>query len=420
MNDPGVNRVSGTAAAESGDRPAAGRVLVRARRLAKSFPDAAGKWQRVAAMVRLLAGRPPAGGLDILCDIDFTVRAGESFGILGVNGAGKSTLLKIVAGVMPPSAGSIEVSGRTAALLELSAGFQADLTGLDNIRMKAALLGITPRRLKRKLDEIIAFADLGEAIHRPVKHYSSGMVVRLGFAVLAASDPDLLITDEVLAVGDESFQHKCIHWLDRYLAVGGTLLLVSHSIYQVKRLCRQALWLHGGRVRMQGDVHAVSQAYLAWHETKERTTDLAQRRIDPLRYQVLAARILNGRGESIETLPIGGTLVVEADLSSPDGAMPIAGIGITRSDGVPVYGVAADHDKAHGVRVGDIWRYRLVYPSCSLLPGQYRIQVHAFDPPGIRLMDSVEYPLAVSGQARELGVVRLAHRWEVPDESPGA
>jgi len=404
------------AAAEPGDHPAPGRVLVRAQGLAKSFPDAAGKWQRLQAMFRLLAGRRLAGGLEILRDIDFTVRAGESFGILGVNGAGKSTLLKIVAGVMPPSAGEIEVRGRAAALLELGAGFQADLTGFDNIRMKAALLGISPRRLKRKLDEIIEFADLGAAIHRPVKHYSSGMVVRLGFAVLAASDPDLLITDEVLAVGDESFQHKCIRWLDRYLADGGTLLLVSHNIYQIKRLCRQALWLHDGGVRMQGNVHAVAQAYLAWHETKERAAGPALHRLDPSRYQVMAARLLDGRGRAVDTLPLGETLVVEADLTSPDGAMPIVGVGITRSDGMPVYGVAADHDQARGVRCGERWRYRLVYPSCPLLPGQYRVQVHAFDPPGIRLMDTVELPLAVSGQARELGVVRLAHRWEMPED----
>ena len=169
----------------------------------------------------------------------FELTRGESLGVIGENGAGKSTLLKIIAGVIQPTRGTVAVNGRVGALLELGSGFHPDYTGLANIDLAAALLGLTPREIAAKRDEIIAFADIGEHIHDPIKHYSSGMVVRLGFAVATALAPDVLITDEVLAVGDESFQKKCIAWMERYLADGGTLLLCSHSMYHVQKLCRE-------------------------------------------------------------------------------------------------------------------------------------------------------------------------------------
>jgi lipopolysaccharide transport system ATP-binding protein len=160
---------------------------------------------------------------------------------IGENGAGKSTLLKIVAGVIEPTRGRITVGGRVGALLELGSGFHPDYTGLANIDLAAALLGLVPAEIAEKRDEIIAFADIGEHINDPIKHYSSGMVVRLGFAVATTLAPDVLITDEVLAVGDESFQKKCVAWMENYLAGGGTLLLCSHSMYHVQKLCRSAL-----------------------------------------------------------------------------------------------------------------------------------------------------------------------------------
>src|SRR4030095_290065 len=186
-------------------------------------------------------------------------------GVIGENGAGKSTLLKIVAGVAPPTRGSVQVNGRVGALLELGSGFHPDYTGLANIDLAAALLGLAPDEIDEKRDEIIAFADLSEHINDPIKHYSSGMVVRLGFAVATALRPHILITDEVLAVGDESFQKKCIAWMEEYLSDGGTLLLCSHSMYHIQKLCRHALWLKGGRVERYGNAADVTQAYLVYH-----------------------------------------------------------------------------------------------------------------------------------------------------------
>src|SRR5947209_5180107 len=206
--------------------------------------------------------------LRALDGVSLSLEKGESLGIIGENGAGKSTLLKIICGVIKPTRGMIAVNGRVGALLELGSGFHPEYTGLANIELAAALLGLSSDEIAAKRDEIIAFADLGDHIREPIKHYSSGMVVRLGFAVATALSPDILITDEVLAVGDESFQKKCISWMERYLADGGMLLLCSHSMYHVQKLCRHALWLNKGRVERYGPSTEVTQAYLAFHEEK--------------------------------------------------------------------------------------------------------------------------------------------------------
>src|SRR5512132_2072284 len=172
---------------------------------------------RVRLVIDLLRGHGAAHVFRAVEGVSVELHRGEALGIVGENGAGKSTLLKIIAGVVKPTRGRVAVNGRVGALLELGSGFHPEYTGLANIDLAAALLGLAPSELGAKRDEIIAFADLGEHIHYPLKQYSSGMVVRLGFAVATALSPDVLITDEVLAVGDESFQKRCIAWMERYL-----------------------------------------------------------------------------------------------------------------------------------------------------------------------------------------------------------
>jgi len=242
--------------------------LVRVQGVSKFYPRVSRPGERLRAFAALLAGRQSREGAEVLHDVSLEVLRGQSLGIIGENGAGKSTLLKVLTGVISPSRGTVEVNAPVAALLELGAGFQPEFSGIDNVRMKAALLGMSARELESKLDDILAFADIGDYVYEPVKHYSSGMVVRLGFAVVSASDPELLITDEVLAVGDESFQKKCIRWIESFLERGNTLLMVSHSMYLVQKLCQRALWLQQGRVREFGEAFPVTQAYLAWHEEK--------------------------------------------------------------------------------------------------------------------------------------------------------
>ncbi|NCF63277.1 MAG: ATP-binding cassette domain-containing protein, partial [Gammaproteobacteria bacterium] len=251
--------------------------LIRLQGVSKFYPRVHRPRERLRAFASLMTGSKVREGAEVLHDISLEITAGQSFGIIGENGAGKSTLLKVLTGVISPSRGSVDVNARIAALLELGAGFQPEFSGIDNVKMKAALLGMSSGTLDRHLDEILAFADIGDYVYEPVKHYSSGMVVRLGFAVVAASRPELLITDEVLAVGDESFQKKCVRWIENFLEQGNTLLMVSHSMYLVQKLCKQALWLHEGRMKEIGDVFPVTQSYLAYHEERSAAERLQRR-----------------------------------------------------------------------------------------------------------------------------------------------
>jgi lipopolysaccharide transport system ATP-binding protein len=236
------------------------------------------------------------------------------------------------------------------------------------------------------------------------------MVVRLGFAVATALRPDVLITDEVLAVGDESFQKKCMAWMERYLAEGGTLLLCSHSMYHVQKLCRHALWLDHGRVERYGPAIEVTQAYLAWHEEKSgnaaprpelRTGD------GPDVHRVKSLALEPG-----EFIAMGRPLVVRGEAYSPDGRAPVVLVGIVRADGTPVYGVATDMDGVAPAKGADgRYEFTLSLPSLALLPGKYAVRAHALDPEGLYLFDHVEVPLTVTGESRELGLVRLEHEW---------
>lgn len=389
--------------------------LVEAIGLGKRYPVVGRRGDRLRALADVLRGRPVQRTTTVLDGVDVIVRSGESLAIIGENGAGKSTLLKLVTGVLTPSAGTVSTRGRIGALLELGAGFHPEYSGRDNVRMAAALHGLSGRALDEKMPEIEAFADIGRYLDEPVKHYSSGMVVRLGFAVIAAVKPDLLITDEVLAVGDESFQKKCIRWLDGYLADGGTLLLVSHSMYHVQKLCRRALWLREGRVEALGEVFDVTQRYLAWHERRsaaEAASESVAARGE-LPYGVLGVALNGERGQAPVSIGMGGRLAVDVELSSHDDRAPVLALGLVRVDGTPVYGVSSEMDGARAKRLGPgRYGYRVDFGPLDLLPGGYALRVHPLDPEGVRLFDTVERAITVHGESRELGLVRLPHRWE--------
>ncbi len=352
-------------------------------------------------------------GTDVLRHISFEIERGQSLGVIGANGAGKSTLLKILTGVMAPSTGTLQATGTISALLELGAGFEPEYSGMENLRMNATFLGLKKQQIDDRLDDILAFADIGEAIHEPIKHYSSGMVVRLGFAVVASVKPDLLITDEVLAVGDESFQKKCIRWVEGYLADGGTLLMVSHNMYQVQKLCRHAMWLESGRVRQYGDVFDVTQSYLAWHERKDAAETQGRPGPEQNICRLNSVRLDPREAEAGPTvIQQGDALRVDLRLTSPDARPPVALVGLVRADGTPVYGVATDHDdiKPTQTPAGD-FAVRLEFPELPLLPGGYVVRAHAMDPEGLRVTDTVEQEFTVRGRTRALGLVKLPHRW---------
>jgi len=380
--------------------------------VSKHYPRVGQSGARWAAFWGLLTqGRREAGN-PVVEALSFAVSQRESLAIIGANGAGKSTLLKMISGVLQPSAGNIARSGTMAALLELGAGFDPEYSGLDNLKMNAVMLGLTHRQVSDKLDDILAFADIGEAIHEPIKHYSSGMVVRLGFAVAAAVKPDLLITDEVLAVGDESFQKKCIRWIEGYLDQGGTLLMVSHNMYQVQKLCQKALWLEGGRARAYGDVFEVTQAYLAWHERRDAEALAAgQQRNAHASYQVQSLTLPGAEAGEL-TVAMGADLRVAITVKALDARAPVVLVGLVRADGTPVYGVSSDYDDI-GLQVDSegLCHLEVVFDQLPLLPGGYALRAHAMDPEGLRVHDTLEVAFTVSGRSREMGLVRLAHRW---------
>lgn len=387
--------------------------LLRVEGLGKSWPVDASPRARARALINALLGRP-IERTPVLRDIGFEIRPGESLGIIGENGAGKSTLLKLIAGVLTPSAGHVELNATVGALLELGAGFELERTGRENIAIAAGLMGWSRRDVEERSAEIEAFADIGRYLDEPVKHYSSGMVVRLGFAIIATVRPQLLITDEVLAVGDESFQRKCIRWIEGYLEAGGTLLLVSHSTYHIQKLCKNALWLREGRVQAYGDVFDVTQDYLAYHERKvaaERRPELDAGYAGN-EYRLVRVWVNDSEDESARLLSDGAVLRVEAELFSPDGRPPQFSFGVIRADGTALYGQVAEIE---GIRAEPLDRQRARYaleidPS-GLLPGSYVLRLHAMDPEGLRVFDTVERAFTLRGASRELGCVRMPHRW---------
>ncbi|MDR2031061.1 MAG: ABC transporter ATP-binding protein [Azoarcus sp.] len=388
--------------------------LIRLENIGKSFPLADTAKKRLAAVAALIRGRPLPAAFHALSGIDLEMRRGESVGLVGVNGAGKSTLLKIIAGVVRPSTGSLARNGRLSALLELGAGFHPEYTGRENIFLAAALMGLGDAEIRARLSSILAFADIGAYIDQPLRHYSSGMVVRLGFALATCVEPDLLITDEVLAVGDESFQRKCVAWMENYLAGGGALLLCSHSMFHIEKLCRRAVWVHEGSIRARGEAGAVTREYLAWHESRlagERPRASATGLLHAIK-----SLALNG-DEADVTLAMGEDLHISGTAFAPDGRPPVVAIGIVKADGTSVYGLTTDMD-GHVLRPlphdpgGCLFVFGLRLPGIDLLPGRYEIRAHALDSEGYRLFDEATRMLTVAGSSRELGVCRLTHHWE--------
>ena len=398
---------------------ALGPALIRLEGVSKDYPKIAASGDRLRTLAALLFRRSEMPHFRALESIDLELRRGESLGIVGENGAGKSTLLKIIAGVVRPSAGSVAVNGRIGALLELGSGFHPEYTGRENIHLSSALMGLSRAEVRDKIDSIVAFADIGDHIDEPIKHYSSGMVVRLGFAVATALEPDVLITDEVLAVGDESFQKKCIAWLERYLGDGGTLLLCSHSMYHVQTLCRDAVWIHHGRVQMRGNSFDVTREYLSYHEEKNGRREDAPRRAEGPYPRILGAWTENADGKPTGSFTQGEPLVLQGVAYEPDDRPPVLLFGVIRVDGTSIYGSHSNERPYQPARLErGRFGFSVRFEALPLLPGKYRMRVHALDAEGLRLFDTLEVEFMVAGNTRDYGLVALSHRWDAGRGAP--
>jgi lipopolysaccharide transport system ATP-binding protein len=393
------------------------RKLIELNCVGKRYSQSSGGHGRLRTLATMLV-RGQLQGFAALSDVNLEIFRGQSLGLVGENGAGKSTLLKLIAGVLKPTSGEIKVHGRVGALLELGSGFHPEYTGRENIFLASALIGLSRAETQDKLDSIISFADIGSYIDQPIKHYSSGMVVRLGFAVATTLSPDILITDEVLAVGDEAFQRKCIRWMQNYLDQGGTLLLCSHGLYHIQKLCANAVWLHEGRIRQTGRAADVTREYLAHQEEKSARQKANEAPPPPKMsdsYTVTEFAIVDDNDVAVNTVAFGGSLIARGRVYSPDGRVPNVAIGLVRADGTPVYGISNEVDGIPLTRNGNgEFEFRLRFPNVTMLPGRYTIRAHALDPESIRLLDTHEFAITVTGDRRELGLTYLEHDWLEP------
>ena len=344
----------------------------------------------------LLSGRPGSAltadeGIPALTDVSFQVAAGETVGVIGPNGSGKSTLLKLLAGILQPTSGSLSVRGRLAALLELGAGFHPEISGRDNVELSGLLLGLTRKEIAARFDEIVRFAEIEEFLDAPVKTYSSGMAVRLGFSIAAHSDPDVLLVDEVLAVGDEAFARRSLEKFSEFERAGKTIVLVSHDLALVAERCRRALWLDRGRLAADGpagETVALYRERVAVHEAERRgESPAAPVRGSPPRIGSGAAtlatvRLLDPGGRPISRVQSGAAarLEMEVAASSPLSDF-VFGFGISTVAGATVFGSNTAID---GFVPGELCGRATVVleiPSLDLAPGVYSLDaaVHARD-----------------------------------------
>lgn len=353
-------------------------------------------------LIELLLRKKKHREIWALKDISFEVAPGEVWGIIGDNGSGKSTLLKIIAGVLTPTKGEVLKKGRVASLLELGTGFHPEFTGRENIYFNGALIGIPYKELKSKESEIIEFSELGEAIDRPIKSYSSGMVVRLAFSIATAVDPDVLIVDEALSVGDHYFQKKSFAKMMEFKRKGKTILFCSHSMYHVSHLCNKVIWLHQGELRMKGETERVIIAYENHCREKVKSSDASIAHEYPDKVEIsLNKKVYRTGDKMVATIRFEG--------SSPPYHFVF---GIKRNDGLTIY-ASGTHtsglppiNSPKGEVIVEIERL-------PLLPGSYFFDAGIGDETGNVLMGADKKDFIVEGQDHFLGLVRIDHKWTI-------
>ena len=347
----------------------------------------------------------PNDTLWALRDISFEVSPGEVLAIIGRNGAGKSTLLKILSRITEPSAGRCEIYGRVGSLLEVGTGFHGELTGRENVYLNGAILGMKKAEIERKFDQIVAFAEVEKFIDTPIKRYSSGMHVRLAFAVAAHLEPDILIVDEVLAVGDLSFQSKCLGKLGDVARQGRTVLFVSHNLSAVTNLCTTGMWIDQGRIQERGDAKAVVAAYIKGQAARRQNGGVgngAENILGLTRKGSGDARMLDAwlcdvNGEHRETFGIGETIVVQFEMAFSRSFPTLhMSVDIRRADsGLPVLHLL-NHDT--GTVFADLppgrHAFSVEIPDCMLYPGSYMVSL--FAAVSGNLLDHVEDVLSFS------------------------
>jgi len=352
-----------------------------------------------------------------LHEVSFDVPTGSTFGVIGSNGSGKSTLLKCLAGILQPEKGEVEVRGRISALLELGAGFHPELSGRENVFLNGAILGLTKKEITARFDAIVDFAGLAEFIDTPVKNYSSGMFVRLGFAVAANVEPDVLLVDEVLSVGDESFQRRCAEKIDEFRRDGRTIVFVSHGLAQVGQLCEDVAWIDHGKLRQIGPAAEVISAYQGESHDAKRVEGELGSRWGTGEGQIVDVELLDGSGtrtlvvNTMEPMTIGVELTSHAPLQDV-----VVGVRIDSLAGNPVWGTTTRRSGRTIGRLDGPARVDLHIPQLPLLEGVYDLTVGLTDHTEVHPYDHWERRVRFEVrqyQSYDTGVVHIPADWSI-------
>jgi ABC-type polysaccharide/polyol phosphate transport system ATPase subunit len=387
----------------------------------------------------LLSDLTPGETFTALGGVSFEVPAGSTFGVIGENGSGKSTLLKLMAGITRPTSGSLEVRGRISALIELGAGFHPEISGRENVHINGIMLGLTRREVEERFDEIVAFAELERFIDAPVKTYSSGMYARLGFAVAVHVDPEVLLIDEVLAVGDEAFTRKCLDKIGEFRRRGKTIVLVTHSLGLVEKMCDDILWLRQGLRADQGDPKRVVDAYLTYvaggeeallaQEHGKAPTDAPvdapeapgedaghgyrEGRWGSREVEITGVRLLDDRERPRHVYTPGESLTVALSVRAEAPVEDfVFGIGLFTTDGVNVYGTNTHLEEFEAETLHGSGEVRLALQDLRLVEGTYLLDVAAHRRDGTPYdYHRGLYSFRIKSRIKDVGVYRPAHRW---------
>ncbi|MCX7919120.1 MAG: ABC transporter ATP-binding protein [bacterium] len=364
-----------------------------------------------------------------LKDISFEVQPGETLGIIGENGSGKTTLLRIILGITPPTRGSVEINGQLSALLELAAGFHPDLTGKENIYLNGAILGLSRSEISRKIDAIIEFAELEKFIDVPIKHYSAGMYLRLGFSIAVNINPDILLIDEVLAVGDQSFAQKCYEKINEFKRNNKTIILVSHDYGAVERLCNRVIYLEKGIIKEIGNAKYIVQKHLREIVERELKYKIQQQSIQkistvstPLRWgtneiQYTRIRLLDEHRNEKYVFQPGEYLEIELEYMAHQPIIePYFGIGIETEDKIYITGT---NTKLQEIRVGTVLgkgRIRIIFPQFNVTGGKFLLTAGIFRDPTNEYTAYDYYCSCASfyvdrTYVKEEGIVLSPHKW---------
>lgn len=338
-----------------------------------------------------------------LNDVSFKVGQGEIVGIVGRNGSGKSTILKILTGVLTPTNGDVSIDGKVSALLELGAGFNMEYTGMKNIYLNATMMRVSKEEIEKKIPDILAFADIGDYINQPVKTYSSGMFVRLAFAVAINVDPDVLIVDEALAVGDTRFQLKCMDKFLEFVNQGKTILFVSHDVNSIKRFCNRAIWMNQGKIIQDGNTDEVTDHYLDFLKSElpidqylEQCREYSQEKKEACEIsaedvagidiaEIRDLQMYNIAGRRIDEIQHGETVRLKVSYLVGDDTIenPVLGVAIRRIDNEYICGLNTKLDQVNISWKKGYNEIELEYPCFNLIGGEYYFDVGIFDKTGI-------------------------------------